>query len=89
MERGVCVPREAERAQARVSGVRREPVDARRLPRDGGVEPGESADGARGTTDSGEELPATATQVSGVCFIGVSQLVSEFSVPPGGLAASR
>lgn len=82
MERGVCVPGEAGRAQDGLSGVRREPVDAGRLPRDGRAEFDELAHGARGPANTGEELPAAATQVSWVGFISVTHLVSDFSVPP-------
>lgn len=66
MERRVHLPREAQRAQAAVPGVRRKSLHARRLPRNGGTHAHQFAKGTGRARDSAQELPASAAQVSGV-----------------------
>lgn len=70
MERGVHLPGETERAQAGLSGVRREPADAGRFSRDGGASAVAAAEGIRrrGCSGANQKLSAAAPKVSGVCL---------------------
>jgi hypothetical protein len=66
MGRGVHLSSEAERAQARVPGVRRESLHSRRLSRHGGADAYKFAKGTRGPHDRAKGLSVASKKVSKV-----------------------